>query len=218
MQLGQKIGSDTLYKYYQAFGLMNTTNSGLYGESNSIFLPLSKVKTSPVNLATMAFGQRFTITPLQLITAVSAIANEGVLMQPNIIKSVKDPVTGSITTTQPKEVRQVISKQTADEMMSIAQYEVKNGTGKNAGVPGYSVAGKSGTSEPNYSDMEKGYVSSFIALSPVQNTKVAILVILYNPDPRIGNIQGGVIVAPVVSQILSEVLPYLDVASNNGSN
>ncbi|MCL2341880.1 MAG: penicillin-binding protein 2 [Firmicutes bacterium] len=215
MQLGQKIGSSTLYKYYQAFGLFNTTSSGLYGESKSIFLPLNEVKTSPVNLATMSFGQRFTITPLQLITAVSAIANEGVLMKPNIIKSVKDPSTGSITTTQPEEVRQVLSKQTADEMMSIAQYEINNGTGKNAAVPGYSVAGKSGTSEPQYNKLENGYVSSFIALSPVQNTQVAVLVILYAPQGS--NIQGGVIVAPVVSQILSEVLPYMDVASNSGA-
>jgi len=215
IQLGLKIGAPTLYKYYQAFGLFNTTNSGLYGESNSIFPSLSTASSINVVLATMAFGQRFTITPLQLVTAVSAIANEGTLMKPNIIKSVKDPSTGSVTTTKPTEVRQVISKEAADEMMGIAHYEVTNGTGKNAGVPGYSIAGKSGTSEPVYSDIEKGYVSSFIGLSPVQNTQVAILVILYNPDTSKGqNIQGGVIVAPVVSQILSEVLPYLDVASN----
>jgi len=211
MQLGQMIGAPTLYKYYQAFGLFNTTGSGLYGESNSIFLPLSTVSHNAVDLATMSFGQRFTITPLQLITAVSAIANDGVLMKPNIIKSVKDSSTGSVTTTQPTEVRQVLSKQTADEMMTIAQYEVTNGTGKNAGVPGYSVAGKSGTSEPIANDPNAGYVSSFIALSPVQNTKVAVLVILYAPQGS--NIQGGVIVAPVVSQILKEVLPYLDVTS-----
>jgi len=213
IQLGQKIGAPTLYKYYKAFGLFDSTNSGLYGESNSIFLPLSEARANSVDLATMSFGQRFTITPLQLITAVSAIANEGTLMKPNIIKSIKDPSTGSITTVQPTPVRQVISKETAATMMDIAQYEVTNGTGRYASVTGYSVAGKSGTSEPIYSDKEKGYVASFIGLSPVVNTQVVVLVILYNPQGD--SHQGGTIAGPVVSQILTEVLPYLEVTSNS---
>ena len=115
MQLGQRIGAEKLYKYYQAFGLFNTTNSYFYGEANSIFHGLNNV--NDVELAIMSFGQRFTITPIQLITAVSAIANEGVLVEPRIVKQIQDVDTGAITTIEPNRVRQVISKETSETML-----------------------------------------------------------------------------------------------------
>ena len=213
IQLGQKIGANTLYKYYEAFGLFNRTNPHFYGESNSVFFDLKNINS--VNLATMSFGQRFTITPIQLVTAISSIANEGVLMKPRIVKEITNQDTGAVTTIEPKEIRQVISKETADKMMDMLEYVVTDGTGKYAKVTGYSVGGKSGTSEPLSENEESGYVASFIGLSPTVNTQIVVLVALYNPKSY--SHQGGTIAGPVVAQILSEVLPYLGINSNNDS-
>ena len=142
MQLGKRIGASTLYKYYDAFGLFDSTNSGLYGEQSSIFYDLEDV--GPVELATMSFGQRFNITPLQMATAVCAIANDGVLLQPRIVKQVTNTETGAVTETPVTEVRQVISKQTADQVKSMMESVVTDGTGKNAAVAGYAVGGNQG--------------------------------------------------------------------------
>lgn len=213
IQLGQRIGAKTLYKYYQAFGLFNKTSPYFYGESNSVFFDLKDINST--NLATMSFGQRFTITPLQLITAVSSITNEGILMKPRIVKEIKNTDTGAVTTVQPTQVRQVISKETADTMMDMLEYVVTDGTGKYAKVAGYSVGGKSGTSEPLSGSEDQGYVASFIGMSPTVNTQVVVLVALYNPKGN--SFQGGTIAGPVVSQILSEILPYLGVNSNSNS-
>ena len=213
IQLGRRIGAETLYRYIQAFGLFEKTNSNLYGESNSVFHKLSNV--TEYELATISFGQRFTITPLQLITAASAIANEGVLMQPNIIKEIRNPNTGSITETVPVAVRQVLSKETADQLMELLEYAVTDGTGGFSRVPGYSIGGKSGTSEPLESNRNDGYVASFIAVSPTTHAQVVILVVIYNPKGH--SYQGGQVAAPVVSQILSEVLPYLGIVSSQDS-
>ena len=211
MQLGARIGATTLYKYYEAFGLFDKTNSGLYGEQNSIFYDLDDV--GPVELATMSFGQRLNITPLQMATAVCAIANDGVLLQPRIVKQVTNTETGAVTETPVTEVRQVISKQTADQVKSMMESVVTEGTGKHAAVAGYSVGGKSGTSEPIYTNTDAGYVASFVAISPIEDTQVVVLVTLY--DPPASNHQGGTLVAPVVSQMLSEILPYLGIPSTD---
>ena len=211
MQLGARIGATTLYKYYDAFGLFDSTNSGLYGEQSSIFHKLKDV--GPVELATMSFGQRLNITPLQMVTAISAIANDGVLLQPRIVKQITNTETGAVTENPVTEVRQVISKQTADQVKSMMESVVTDGTGKNAAVTGYSVGGKSGTSEPIYTNTDAGYVASFAAISPIEDTQVVILVTLY--DPPKSNHQGGTLVAPVVSQMLSEILPYLGIPSTD---
>ena len=146
MQLARQIGTPTMYKYFEAFGLFNRTNSGLYGESGSVFHNIENVGAT--ELATMSFGQRFNITPLQLITAVSAIANDGVLMEPNIVSQVRNTETGVITVTEPTPVRQVLSSRTAEQLMEMSLYTVTDGTGGRARVPGFVVGGKSGTSEP----------------------------------------------------------------------
>ena len=211
MQLGARIGAPTLYKYYEAFGLFDKTNSGLYGEQGSIFYDLEDV--GPVELATMSFGQRFNITPLQMATAVCAIANDGVLLQPRIVKQITNTETGAVTETPVKEVRQVISKQTADQVKSMMESVVTEGTGKHAAVTGYSIGGKSGTSEPIYTNTDAGYVASFVAISPIEDTQVVVLVTLY--DPPASNHQGGTLVAPVVSQMLTEILPYLGIPSTD---
>jgi len=213
IQLGLKIGGPTLYKYYRAFGLLSDTNSEFYGESNSVFHNASSI--GELELATMSFGQGITITPLQLITSVSSIANEGVLMQPRIVDKIVDSNTGSTVSPEPVTVRQVVSKETASKVMEMLDYTVSDGTGKYADVKGYSIGGKSGTSE-NLALSDGTYVASFIGLSPTVNTQVVVLVALYNPKGD--SYQGGQVAGPVVSQILSELLPLIGVASTSNTD
>lgn len=210
IQLGQMIGTPTLYKYYDAFGFFSKTGVSLSGESSGIFFDIKDV--GPVQLATMSFGQRFTITPLQMVSAISAIVNDGTLMQPRIVKSITNTDTGETTTISTTEVRQVVSKDTSEKIKSMMQSEVEVGTGKRGLVAGYTVGGKTGTSEPSQSNTEEGYVASFLGIAPVENTKVVVLTCLYDPQGK--SHQGGEIAAPIVSKILSEVLPYLGVSSN----
>ena len=214
MQLGKRIGAPTLYKYYEAFGLFDSTNSGLYGEQSSIFQKLDKV--GPVELATMSFGQRLNVTPLQMATAIACVANDGVLMKPRIVKQVTNTDSGSVSEIPVTQVRQVISKETAQEVKSMMESVVTIGTGKHAAVSGYSIGGKTGTSEPVYNNTEEGYVASYVAISPVEDTQVVLLLTLY--DPPKSNHQGGQLAGPVVSQMLSEILPYLGIPSNENSS
>ena len=219
IQLASRIGAPTLYKYYQAFGLFETTDSGLYGEQNSIFHNLNEI--GPVELATYSFGQRFQITPLQMATAICCVANDGILMKPNIIKSITNTDTGAVTETGTTEVRQVLSKSTTDQVKSMMESVVLEGTGKNVAVSGYSIGGKSGTSEPTEANAEDGYVSSFVAISPIEDTQVVVLLTLYDPQNEQYGYQGGSVAAPVVSQMLSEILPYLGIpsdATNDSTN
>lgn len=210
IQLGKMIGSTTLYKYYEAFGFFGKTGVALSGESSGIFFKQNEV--GPVQLATMSFGQRFTITPLQMISSISALVNDGILMQPRIVKSITNTDTDETTTIEATSVRQVVSKATSEKIKSMMQSEVEVGTGKRGLVAGYTVGGKTGTSEPSQSNTEEGYVASFIGIGPVENTKIVVLTCLYDPQGR--SHQGGEIAAPVVSKIFSEVLPYLGVSSN----
>lgn len=215
MQLGKRIGAPTLYKYYEAFGLFNKTGIATSGETNSYFWDLNDVGN--IELATMSFGQRFKITPIQLITAISSVANDGILVQPKIVKQISNPDTGSTVSIDSTNVRQVISKETANKLMDMLESVVTDGTGRYGQVKGYSVAGKTGTSEPDTTSKDAMYVASFVGISPVENPEVVALVTLYDPKGENGH-QGGTIAAPVVSQILSEVLPYLGIPSDDLSS
>ena len=210
MQLGKRIGASTLYKYYNAFGLFESTHSGLYGEQSSIFQKLENV--GPVELATMSFGQRLNITPLQMITAISSIANDGVLLQPRIVKQYTNTDTDAVTEVPVTKVRQVVSAETAKEVRSLMESVVTDGSGRHAAVQGYSIGGKTGTSEPIYTQKDNGYVASYCAIAPVEDTQVTLLLTLY--DPPANNHQGGTLAGPVVSQMLSEILPYLGIPSS----
>ena len=206
IQLGQKIGVRTFYKYLDAFGLRSATGADVPGEFNGIFH--SEDNIGPVELATLTFGQRFMVSPLQLITAISSIANNGVLMKPRIVKQIINSDTGAITNIEPVEVRKVLSSDTCDKLKSMLESVVTVGTGKYAAVEGYSIGGKTGTSEPSPSNPD--YVASYIAMAPMTDTQVVVLVTLYAP-PKDGNHEGGQIAAPVIAQIMSEVLPYLGI-------
>ena len=214
MQLGAKIGANTLYKYYEAFGLFDSTESTLYGEQKGIFQKLENV--GPVELATMSFGQRLNVTPLQMVTAISCVANDGILMKPRIVKQIKNTDTDSITEVPVKEVRQVLSKTTAQEVKELMESVVTDGTGRHAAVAGYSIGGKTGTSEPPELKKEEGYVASYVAISPIEDTQITLLLTLYKPQGKNGH-QGGQVAGPVVSQMLSEILPYLGVPSDNAN-
>ena len=212
IQLGQRIGVDTYYKYFDAFGLFNTTGIGLPGEASSIFHNSSNVGAT--ELATMSFGQRFNITPIQLITAISSLANGGVLVQPQIVSKIINNDTGSVTTTQTNEIRQVVSKETADSVIDMMEYVVSNGTGKKGAVKGYTIAGKTGTSEAAVGS-NNGNTLSYIAIAPAENPSLVALIVLYNtPTTRS---QGSTVAGPIMSNILSEVLPYLGITSDEVS-
>ena len=211
IQLSRKIGIPTTYKYYRAFGLFEKTGVALAGEENSIVR--AEKNATAVDLATMSFGQRLSITPLQMITAISAVANDGYLMQPRIVKEITNTDTGAVTEVEPVTVRQVISKETSEKVRGMMESVVVYGTGKHGAVSGYSIGGKTGTSEPPDDKKEQGYVASYVAISPVEDTQVVLLLTLYKPPQS--NHQGGQVAGPVVSQMLSEILPYLNVPSES---
>ena len=213
IQLGRRIGATTFYKYLEAFGLFNRTGIATASEASSTFHKLENV--GPVELATTSFGQRFTITPLQMITAACSIANGGSLIQPKIVTRIEDTDTGVITDVETLTVRQVISQETANAVCDMMKSVVEDGGGQSAAVAGYTIGGKTGTSEPPTAHPEDGYTSSFLAIAPVENTKVVALLTLFGPQGK--DYYGGKIAAPVVSQVLSEVLPYLGIAANGAS-
>ena len=175
--LGQKMGVHTYYSYLEKFGLLKTTGIDLPGEAGSIFL--AEKKAGPVELATISFGQRFEITPIQLVTAVSAIANGGKLLQPRVVKAIVDSETGERTDVETVVKSQAISKETSEKVLSMMESVVAEGTGKNAKVAGYRIGGKTGTSEDGVNTNK--YVTSFIGVAPIENPQVVLLVTLYNP-------------------------------------
>lgn len=214
IQLGRRIGAETLYKYYQAFGFFDKTGIELPQEASSTYWDLEDVKD--VELATMSFGQRFTITPIQLVSAVSAIANDGILMKPRIVKQIINPETGTTTDIEPVQVRQVISKSTSERMRNLMKSVVDDGSGRLAKVEGYSIGGKTGTSEPQAGREDEGYIASYVAIAPTEKPEICLLIAVHNPNPnKEGSHQGGQVCGPVVSQMLSEILPYLGLTSSN---
>ena len=208
--LGQKLGVKTYYSYLNKFGFLRKTGIDLQGEGGSIFLAEEKV--GPVELGTIAFGQRFEVTPIQMITAVSSIANGGTYVVPRVVKGIVNSQTGEVKNIEPQKKETVISKETSEKVLSMMQSVVAEGTGKNAQVKGYSIGGKTGTSEDGVNTGK--YVTSFVGVAPISNPKLVILITLYNPTGEGGH-QGGGVAAPIASQVLGEVLPYLEVQKDN---
>ena len=208
--LGQKIGVTKYYEYLRKFGLFSKTGIHLPGEANSIFV--KEEKAGPVELATISFGQRFEITPLQMITAVSSIANEGIYIKPRIVKSIQNSASGEITDLPIETGEQIISKENAEKVLSMMNSVVSEGTGKNARVDGYQVGGKTGTSEDGVNPGK--YVTSFCGVAETDNPSIVLLITLYNPTGEGGH-QGGGVAAPVGGKILGEVLPYLSSKSGD---
>jgi stage V sporulation protein D (sporulation-specific penicillin-binding protein) len=207
IQVGQRLGVANSFKYFSAFGLAAKTGIDLPGEANSIFY--TDKNMGPVELASISFGQSNKITPIQLITAVSAVANGGNLVQPHVVKEELDSNGNVVKTFGTTVKRQVISAETSKEMCKMMQLEVSEGTGKNAYVAGYRVGGKTGTSQKLDLKNSDALITSFIGIAPADNPQYAILVLFDEPHAVINF--GGVITAPVVGNIFSEILPYLGV-------
>lgn len=184
--LGQKLGVKTYYSYLNKFRLLNKTGVDLPGEANSIFL--KEEKAGPVELATISFGQRFEVTPIQLVSAVSSIANGGTSVKPRVVKKIINSDTKEITEIPVENNGEVISKETSEKVLSMMESVVSEGTGKNSKVAGYRIGGKTGTSEDGVNTNK--YVTSFCGVAPIDNPQVVVLVTLYNPTGEGGH-QGG---------------------------
>ena len=219
--IGLKLGAKRFYDYMEAFGFFEKTGIDLYGESSSIWWSRD-VFEDPNNhsqLASASFGQTFNITPIQLITAISAAVNGGYLMKPYVVEKMMDADGTVLASVSPTVVRQVISEETSRTVCDIIESVVSSptGTGKNASVAGYSVGGKTGTSE-KVGQASDEYMVSFIGVAPMEDPEIAVLVVLDSPDPNSGiYISGGGMVAPYVGNILADVLPYLGIEESTGS-
>ncbi len=213
MNVAERIGKETFYEYFEAFGCMDKTNIDLPGEASSIYHS-NLSSFNQVELAVYSFGQTFKITPIQLLTAVSAVANGGKLMQPYVVKAYVDDNGNTVESFEPKVVRQVISEDTSAKVMEYLAGGINVGSTKNAYVKGYEVAAKTGTSQKrdktNPLTGEKDLlIGSCVGFAPADDPEVAVLIII---DEPVGSYYGGVVAAPVVSQVLTDVLPYLNIA------
>lgn len=206
IQLGLDMGVDNFYKYFEAFGFTERTGIDLPSEQLGMYHSADSMKKTKVQLASSAFGQSFTVTPIQTITAVSAIANGGKLMKPYIVAKTLDPDGNIISETQPVVKRQVISENTAQIITGMMEDVVSTGTGQNAYVAGYRVAGKTGTSEILEEPGE--YVASFACFAPADDPQIAMLIAVKKP---VGEYYGSQIAAPVAADIMQKVMVYLNV-------
>lgn len=206
---GQKIGTEKFYDYFEAFGFTEKTGIDLSGEATpkTGSAHHSRENFGISQLSSYSFGQTFEVTPLQMITAVAAIANGGKLMKPYVVAKQLDEKGNVIAETQPEMKRQVVSESTSKRVLTMMEAVVSAGTGKNAYVAGYHVAGKTGTSQKLH-DGEGKYVSSFACVAPGDDPEVAILIAI---DEPVGQINGGQIAAPVAAALVEEVMGYLGV-------
>lgn len=231
VNIGTRVGTETFYKYCDAFGFLNltddstqqltaTTGIDLGGESGSIWWSRDTFcnEKNLSQLAAASFGQTFTITPLQLITAVSACVNGGELMTPYVVQSALDYEGNCVYNREPKPVRRVISEETSKTVCSILEQVVgdpNDGTGKNAAVAGYRIGGKTGTSEKvslEAATGQKDYIVSFIGVAPADDPQIAILVMLDSPGSESGiYVSGGQMAAPTVGKMFADILPYMGI-------
>ena len=206
MNLGARVGSSKFIEYYKKFGFLSSTGFDLPGEATGAFHASERFKD--VELATSAFGQSFIVTPLQMITAYTAITNGGVMVRPHIAKELVDDNGNVIKKYETEIIRQAISKETADTIREILEGVVENGTSKNAYIRGYRLAGKTGTSEKIPRGNGK-YVASFIGFAPADDPEIIGLVML--DEPMGESHMGGAIAAPTFKKMFDEILRYMDI-------
>lgn len=208
---GQQLGATTFSKYFEAFGLGEKTGIDLPGEALPTYHKLSSMGIT--ELASSSFGQTFKVTPIQMITAISAAVNGGYLVQPHIVNEVVDNDGNTVKSVATSVKRQVISTTTSETIRVLMEAVVDGGGGKNAYVSGYRIGGKTGTSQKVSEMIESGesglYVASFCGVAPINDPEIALLVIL--DEPHGDAYYGGTIAAPVGGQILSEILPYMGI-------
>jgi stage V sporulation protein D (sporulation-specific penicillin-binding protein) len=204
------LGIEKFYNYVKAFGFYDTTGIELPGEANSII----QKKPNEIDMATASFGQSFQVTPIQIITAYSAIENDGKLVKPRIVKALTDSKGNVVKEFSSPILRNVISKQTSDTLKNILEGVVSEGTGMGAYIKGYRIAGKTGTSETfkNGKRSKERYVASFMGFAPADNPKISVLVMLDNPS--MNSYYGGKVSAPVASKIIQYALDNLSLEKN----
>ncbi len=210
VKVGLDLGADKYFKYLHGFGFGQPTGIDLPGEAKGILVQPANAK--PIDLATMAMGQANAVTALQLTNAVAAVANDGKLMKPHLLKQVVDNEGNVVETYGPEEVRQVISAATAKELCWILEGEVTNGTGRNAYIEGYRVGGKTGTAQkvgPGGRYLDNEYVASFIGLAPSDDPRLVVMVVVDAPQGY--PYYGGWVAAPAAREIISDSLRYLEV-------
>ncbi|MBE7051008.1 MAG: PASTA domain-containing protein [Ruminococcaceae bacterium] len=210
MSIGSRLGATNFYKYYKSFGFGSTTGFDLPGEAPGVFHSMDRF--NEVELATASFGQGFTVTPLQLVTAYSAITNDGYMVKPRLIKSLVDDDGNVIENFEPEKIRQVVSKETADTVCQILEGVASDGTSKNAYIEGYHIAGKTGTSEKTPRGNGK-YVASFVGFAPADDPELICLIML--DEPMGSSYMGGAIAAPTFKEIMSDVLVYMQIKSDS---
>ena len=210
IMIGQLVGNSSFSKYFDAFGLTKKTGIDLPGESNSVYHASSKLGT--VELASSSFGQTFKVTPIQMITAVSAAVNGGYLVKPHLVSKVLDHEGNVVETVGTTVKRQVISKSTSETIRSMMGAVVSKSTSKNMYVAGYQTGGKTGTSQKVAEKLELGsdeelYIASYLAVAPIDDPEIAVLVMI--DEPSAGQYYGSAVAAPIGAEILSDILPYL---------
>ncbi len=211
VQLGERLGKEQLFSYIYRFGFGVKTGIALPGEGKGILFPLKRV--GPLELATTAFGQGVSVTPIQQVMAMSAIANGGLLMKPQIVNQLVNPETKAVVKSYPPSVvRRVVTAAVASQVRSALESVVAQGTGANAYRDGYRIAGKTGTAQVAVNGRYSGthYIVSFIGMAPANDPKLVAYVAIDYPKPQ-GPVFGGVIAAPVVGNVLADSLAYMGV-------
>lgn len=213
MQVGLSVGAQKFYNYFGAYGLREKTGIDLPGEAEGVPHSLSTLE-NPISLAVDSFGQTFKVTPIQMLTAISAAVNGGNLVTPHLAKELVDDDGNVVKTYETTVKRQVISAETSEAVASMMELVVADGTGRNAYLQGYHIGGKTGTSEKIDAKNEAGqvdkYVASFIGIAPANDPQYAVLVMLDEPAAG-ATAGGGAIAAPVAKAIFNDILPYLGV-------
>ncbi len=207
--IGQRLGVHNYFKYFDGFGFTERTGIDLPGEAAPQFY--TENQYGIVELSSASFGQTNNVSPIQMCTALSAVANGGRLLKPYLVSEIKDVKGNTVSKTQTTERRQVISEDTSEKVLDMMTYVVENGTGRNARVAGYKVGGKTGTSEKlgEYSDNErKKYIISFSAIAPTDDPRVAMIIICDEPNQDLG---GGTICAPIAASVVEECMKQLGV-------
>lgn len=204
IELGERLGVDNYYKYFKQFGLLQKTGIDLPGEAATIMH--KKENVGPVELATISFGQSFQITPMQLVTTVSSIINGGTRVTPHFGVEIRDQKGNLVETLKYETQEDVCSEETSETMQYLLEKVVSEGGGKNAKIEGYAIGGKTATSQ-TLPRSEHRYISSFLGFAPADDPQVLVLAIIDNPE---GVYYGGTIAAPVVKEIMENILPYLD--------
>lgn len=206
--IASELGTDRFYDYFEAFGFTEKTGVDTSGDftPNEGVLFMSRDNFSQSDLASYSFGQSFQVSPLQMITAISAVANGGKLMTPYIVSKTVDADCNTITETKPTVRRQVISESTAALIRDNMEQVVATGTGKNAYVAGYHVAGKTGTSEKLTKSEDEAYIASFCGFAPANNPKIAVIIVVDEPKGEHG---GGAVAAPLAGEVFEQVLDYM---------